>query len=83
MSDVTVNNNQITIQSYKPKVMEMHSRGDLEAFQEAANAVGIGLQWGTWRLSVEVGSNLYKELINSGAVDEYYILELLSKVCSF
>ena len=61
MADITVSNNHVTFQSFKPKVVEMHARGDLETFQDAANAVGVGLQWTTWRMSVEVGSEIFED----------------------
>jgi hypothetical protein len=79
MTDVTVDSSKIVIQTFKPKVVDMHSLSDLEAFQEAAAAVGVGLQWTSWRMSVEVGSDLYNQLLASGAVDANYILNLVSK----
>ena len=66
--NITVSKNQLIISSFKPKVVEMHSRVDLDKFQEGAMATGVGLHWHEWRFSVEVGGKLYTKLVESGDI---------------
>src|SRR5688500_4580719 len=66
--NITVSKNQLIISSFKPKVVEMHSRADLDKFQECALAAGVGLNWHEWRFSVEVGGKLYSKMVESGDI---------------
>jgi hypothetical protein len=73
MSDggtITVSNNQLVIATYKPKVVEMHTRDNLERFVEQAEATGVGLQWNQWRFSIEIGSATYIELLKTGEISQ-------------
>ena len=56
----------------------MHSREHLETFRECAEATGIGLEWPSWRWSIEIGSKPYKELIKKKVITEEQIRKLLA-----
>ena len=68
MSDVQIQNNRLTINTFKPKVVEMHTREHLEQFREAAEATGMGLNWLHWRFTVQVGSTHWKQLVKAKAI---------------
>ena len=55
----------LMINTFKPKVVDMHSRDHLERFRDACDATGSGLGWPIWRFSVEIGSKIYLDLIEN------------------
>jgi hypothetical protein len=69
-NNVSIRNNQLTINTFKPKVVEMYMREHLEKFREAAEATGMGLGWHNWRFTVQVGSNHWRRLVAAGAMAE-------------
>ena len=62
---ITVANKQLIITTFKPKVVEMHSREHLQNFRDARVA-GVGYNWPEWRFSIELGSNLYVRMLKEG-----------------
>ena len=77
---ITMQNNQLIISSFKPKVVEMHGREHLERFREAAEATGVGLNWTQWRFTVEVGGKLYLELVKKGEIPQSKIITIMEQM---
>ena len=69
------------LSSYKLKVVDMHSREDLNLFKETAEATGIGLGWPSRRWSIELGSKIYKGLLASGGITEKEVKALYDDGC--
>jgi hypothetical protein len=66
----TVSNSQLVIATYKPRIVEMHTREHLDRFMEQAEATGVGLGWLQWRFSIEIGSATYLELLRTGEISQ-------------
>jgi hypothetical protein len=76
--DMSKDGNRLVLSSFKPKVVDMHSRDHLKIFRETAEATGIGLGWPVWRWSAELGSKHFKGLMASKSISEKD-LELIYK----
>ena len=76
MTSLTDVSGKVVVATFKPTVIDMHSRENLERFQEAASATGIGLFWPQWRYSIEVGSKLWNDFVSQGAIPEERVLEI-------
>ena len=77
---ITMQNNQLIISSFKPKIVEMHTRDHLDRFREAAEATGVGLGWTKWRFSIEVGSKIYQELVKKNEISKARVNEIKNEM---
>ena len=77
---LTVVNNKLVVTSFKPRPVNMHGREDLENFRESAEATGIGLEWPSWRWSIEVGSRMYKDLVKKKAIPDNVIQKVFTQM---
>ena len=79
MSNIVVgdlNNKVVVATSFKPKVVELHSRENLDRFKELATTTGIGLNWPQWRFFLEIGSKLWDEAAAKGAISKQRVSEI-------
>lgn len=74
--DMSKEGNRLVLSSFKPKAVDMHNRADLKLFRDTAEATGISLGIPEWRWSLEVGSKLYKGLVEKNGIKEKEIQKL-------